>query len=388
VASSKLKVLQVIQKPQRRGAEMFACQLGQELLRQRHDVCIVCLYPASGAEGLPITLSHRLFNGQENHPLERVPGFQPSLLSRLGSLIREFQPEIVQANGGRTVKYGALCSLLQPRRSWALIYRNIGEPGQWVRGRARQLYYRGLVIPRIDGVVGVSEATMRAVKDFYRLSIPTAQIPNGVDPAALEPARTRDALRRRVDTPAEAPVLLSVGSLSHEKRVDRLLRLTRRIVEVQPQAHLWLVGDGPLRAELERQAEDLGVAGQTRFFGAQADVASYMNAADLFILSSDTEGIPAVVLEAGWLGLPVVATRVGGLPECVLDGETGLLVDPVDEAALAQAVAGLLKDPLLRAEMGDRARAWVESRFTMDAIARRYVDFYRQVLDRAHATPV
>jgi glycosyltransferase involved in cell wall biosynthesis len=373
--------LQLVHKPQRRGAEVFALQLSGELRRQGQEARIAYLYPHEGEERLPWGETDLVLGEKEDHRLERLTGFQPRLLWRLRSVIQEWQPEIVQANGGRTVKYGALAARLSGNRTWALVYRNIGEPAQWVRGWWRQFFYRRLVIPSVDGVVGVSEATLAQIQTFYRLRVPAVHIPNGADPAALVPARSRAEVRHGAETPQGVPVLLFAGCLSAEKRVDRLLRVFSQVLNGVPQVHLWVMGDGPLHRDLAQQADGLGVAEQARFLGALTDVASHMKAADLLVLSSDTEGIPAVVLEAGLLGLPVVSTRVGGLPECVIDGETGLLVEPEDEAGLARAIVDLLRDPEQRQAMGQRAEGWIHSRFTMERITGQYLDFYREVLD-------
>lgn len=235
-------------------------------------------------------------------------------------------------------------------------------------------------MPRVDGVVGVSESTLAQVVDFYGLGVPSTCIPNAIDPGALIAARSREAVRSGAGVPIEGRVLLFVGSLTEEKRVDRLLRLMRRVCEAVPDAHLWLVGDGPLRGELERHAEELSVTPCVHFLGTQANVATFMKAADLFLLTSDSEGMPAVILEAGLLGLPVVATRVGGLPESVLDGKTGVLVDPQDEEGLFCAVLRLLQNLQDATALGSSATAWVRANFTMDVIAQRYVTFYNTVL--------
>jgi glycosyltransferase involved in cell wall biosynthesis len=107
-----------------------------------------------------------------------------------------------------------------------------------------------------------------------------------------------------------------------------------------------------------------------------------MQAADLFLLTSDTEGIPRVILEAGWLGLPVVSTRVGGIAEFVWHEETGLLVAPENETELAQAIVRLLRSCSERYQLGQRAKALIQANFTIDKIAREYVAFYRQVQNR------
>jgi glycosyltransferase involved in cell wall biosynthesis len=120
-----------------------------------------------------------------------------------------------------------------------------------------------------------------------------------------------------------------------------------------------------------------------RFVGYQDDVASLVAAGDVYVSCSDTDGIPAVVIEAGYLGLPSVAFRVGGIHECVKDGETGSLVKSGDEKALALAILGLVDSPRRRHEMGAAARRWVTTCFPIDIVGRQYEAFYRHIVDAA-----
>ena len=376
-----MRILQVVQKPQRRGAEVFAFQLGQELRRQGHEARLVYLYPYDETIALPLEHDDRLLNGRPNHLFEKIPGINPFLLRRLLHAIDEFKPEIVQVNGARTVKYGAFAGYFCREASWALIYRNIGNPQDWLHGWHYRVFYRKLVMPCLHGVVGVSRKTLQAVKEFYGLSVPMRNIPNAVDPACLVPAASRDTVRHQTKTPPDAPVLIFVGSLTTEKRLDRLLRLTQKVRSQIPQLHLWLIGAGSLESTVRQQVDNLRIADSVRFLGTQASVANYLNAADLFVLTSDTEGIPAVILEAGLLGLPVIATRVGGIPECVLDEETGLLVDRQDEQRLADAVCALLRNPARRRELGKKAKNWIRVNFAINKIATEYVDFYKSILE-------
>lgn len=374
-----MKVLQLVHKPQRRGAEVFAYQLSQALRQQGHTIRTVYLYPWLGDSALPLEREDRTLKGEEQNLLERLPGVHPKLLLRLSHEIAAFQPDVVQVNGASAVKYGAFARRIMRRRPWVLIYRNIGNPQDWVRGWQRRFFYQRLVMPQVDGVVGVSQMTLNGVKSFYQLQVPLRCIPNGVE--LVEPeAETRAKVRQQTRTPLNVPVLLFVGSLSSEKRVDRLLRVTAAVRSAVPNLHLWLIGNGPERKPLETQVHAAGLADAVQFLGIQADVAAYMAAADLFVLTSDTEGIPAVILEAGAQGLPVVATRVGGMAECVLDGETGVLVAPQDEAGLATAVLTLLSDPVRRQMMGERAKSWVRETFAIEKIAQQYLAFYAEVL--------
>jgi glycosyltransferase involved in cell wall biosynthesis len=237
-----------------------------------------------------------------------------------------------------------------------------------------------MVLPRVDGVVSVSANTLQAVGELYRLAVPTMCIPCAVDPSVVTPSVGRPIVRRQVNTPLDAPVIVWVGSLTPEKRLDRLLRAAALVRRDMPELHVWIVGDGPLRQEMEAQVRASPLAQSVRFLGVQNQVANYMSAGDLVALTSESEGMPAVLLEAGLLGLPVVATRVGGVSECVLDGQTGILVQRNDEDGLANALRSLLQRPQQRCRLGAAARAWVERNFTMSRVAHQYAEFYRQVL--------
>lgn len=375
-----MRILQIVQKPQRRGAEIFAFQLSQALRRQEHHVRIAYLYPFHGNNALPLCSDDFILNGQESHFFEKVPGFHPHLLKRLVQLIEQLKPDIIQVNGSRTVKYGAFARYCDPKGGWALIYRNIGNPSDWVRDWYHRFFYDRLVMPKLDGVVGVSQTTLQNLLNFYSLSVPTAQIPRAVDPSMLRWAKQPEEIRQSSQTPEQAPVILFVGSLTKEKRLDRFLRIVSKVKIGLGEMKAWIVGDGPMRAQLEQEAHSMGLANTVQFLGVKSNVADYMHAADLLLLTSDTEGIPGVILEAGFLGLPTVATRVGGVPECVMHEKTGILVDSVDEANLAQSVQSLLLNEKRRLEMGQAAGKWIEENFIIDKIVKQYIEFYESVL--------
>ena len=176
--------------------------------------------------------------------------------------------------------------------------------------------------------------------------------------------------------------LLTVGSLVPVKRLDRFLRMISRVSSraSMPVEGL-IVGDGPLRAELESQARELGLAeDKVRFCGTAADAGVWYRDADIMLLTSDREGTPNVVLEAMASGLPVVATRVGGLPGVVIESETGYLVDREDEAALADAVLDLVHDREKRIAFGKRGRAFVQRNHTLAQLAASLRQLYDSVL--------
>jgi len=202
-------------------------------------------------------------------------------------------------------------------------------------------------------------------------------IPSGVDLEAIQrKAPPYETARGRLEVDAETRLIVGVGRLEPVKGFQVLVRALPSILGVMPSARLLLVGYGSLRSQLEADARALGVADRLEIAGPQLDVAAYLAAADLVVVPSLNEGMGRVLVEAMALGRPVVATRVGGIPTVVADGETGSLVPPDDPPALARAVSELLKDPGLRQRMGEAGRRRAEQ-FSLALMESRLLDLYR-----------
>jgi phosphatidylinositol alpha-1,6-mannosyltransferase len=171
-------------------------------------------------------------------------------------------------------------------------------------------------------------------------------------------------------------VLLTVARLVPRKGHDLVLRALVPVLRRVPDVRYRIVGDGPDRARLERLAADLGVAHAVEFLGAVDDVGAFYRSCDLFVMPSreeegEVEGFGIAFIEASASGKPVIGGRSGGVAEAVIDGETGLLVDPHDADALAEAIVALLADPVRAAALGERGRAWVVRHFDPRTAAAR-----------------
>ena len=204
---------------------------------------------------------------------------------------------------------------------------------------------------------------------------------NAVELSRFENLPPRQAARRRLGLP-EGPLIGCVARLDRQKGISFLLRALARLREEcgAGSARLALVGDGPLRSRLERQARSLGVADAVVFAGEVPDVAPWLAALDIFVLPSLWEGMPLALGEAMAAGRPVVATAVSGTPEMVRDGETGLLVPPGDPVALAGSLGRLLGDAPFAARLGRQAAAWAAGALDPGRMADEVMAVYRDVL--------
>jgi glycosyltransferase involved in cell wall biosynthesis len=240
--------------------------------------------------------------------------------------------------------------------------------------------------PWSDAVVACSEAVRRhAVETFGLRRGLVHTLHNGIEigeDRPLDPERRR-LLRRELGAGPEDLLLGCVGRLVEPKKgLAVLLAAVGRIARAVPGARLAIVGDGPARSFLERRAVQEGVRGRTVFAGLRRDVDALMSAFDLFVLPSNWEGFGIALLEAMAATVPVVATRVGGVPEVVLDGETGLLVPPGDPEALAAACIDLLGDRERAARLAAAGRRRVETEFGAASVVERMAALYRDLLGR------
>jgi glycosyltransferase involved in cell wall biosynthesis len=244
------------------------------------------------------------------------------------------------------------------------------------RGWRTRLIYRSLV----ERAVAISPAVARRLSEGGVPTERTVTIPSAVDPAALVTAVGREQTRALGGVPAGTPLLLSLAALFRRKGLDVLLDALARLPETSPQAQLWIAGDGPERATLERRARELGLADRVRFLGPRSDAADLLAACDLFVLPSRLEGLGVAALEAMAAARPVLASRVGGLAEAVVEGRTGLLVPPDDPAALSVALGRLLEDDALRNRLGEAGPGRVAEGFLAEQMVSAYESLYYEVL--------
>jgi glycosyltransferase involved in cell wall biosynthesis len=229
------------------------------------------------------------------------------------------------------------------------------------------------LLGHVDRFLALSEESVQELASVG-LERQTVLVCNGVDTRRFAPQPHREK---------EASAIF-VGRLTSQKGVDVLFRAWRRALrESAKPLPLLVVGDGPERESLESLAEELGLEEHIRFAGSVEEIERYYHLAQLFILPSRSEGLPNALLEAMACGLPAIATCVGGIPDVVVDGETGLLVPPDDEDALADAIERLLHDLSLRRRMAEAARRRIEAHYSIESVADQVIVLYQKIIEGA-----
>ena len=297
----------------------------------------------------------------------------PGLVPRLARFIRRGGYDAVHTHLLHADLYGRLAGRLTGVK--VLSSYHCDDPEHLIPG-VRQM--DAVTARACHRIICISAAVRDYVRD--RIGVPArllTVVHYGLEPGDGAPPAV--PLRAQLGIPADAPVVGMVGRLTEQKGHVYLLDAFARLRARHPGAWLVLVGDGELRAPLEKQAAELGIADRVRFTGYRADGAALMREMDVVVAPSIWEGFGLVLLEGMAAARPIVASRVSAIPEIVLDGETGTLVPPRDPAALADAIGALLADPARAASYGAAGRARLAACFTVEKMVRETAGVYRSL---------
>ena len=304
--------------------------------------------------------------------LGKRDGLDFRMVGRLAKLVKSRRIELIQAHNVGAGLYAGLAGILT-RRPVVNIRHGLsfGVESPWLCRAAGWLCTRTVCVGR-------------AVEDAARTNdfLPASRLQviyNGVDPAEFRPDPAAGArVRRELGIPRDALLALAVGRLAPVKDYPGLLKAAALV----PGLSLMIAGHGPSHGELARMVEELGLENRVRLLGTRDDVPRLLQAADVFVLSSLSEGISKAILEAMSTGLAVVATNVGGNPELVLQDRTGILVPARDPAALALALDFLARNPDAARKMGALGRETVLAKFQVASTFRAYAGLYRSLVKR------
>lgn len=343
-----VRVLHVLTSNQRRGAESFAFALAGALAERGHRTRPVALADCGASVTLPVPVLGRRARS-------------PQTIARLRRQMTG--ADVVIAHGSTTL---SACVLAGLGRETPLVYVNIGDPGHWSDTPGRRARTRWL-LSRTSAVAARSERSAEKLQEILHVPAHRIRVIGNGRSAAQFPradAAARSRARAELGVDPDARVVAYVGALSPEKRVDVVIRALGEL----PGYSLMLAGDGPVRAELEALAHRVA-ARRVVFLGNVDRPATVLAAADVIALTSDSEGLPGVLIEAGLVGRPVVATDVGFVSDIVVDGETGYLVPAGDPAATAAAIDRAYRE---RASLGDAGHTRCATHFDLAGVVDRW----------------
>ncbi len=291
---------------------------------------------------------------------------------RLSRSLRRFRADIVHFHTARAHTLGLIASRIAGTPVKVLSRRVDFDVGH---NAFSKIKYRASV----DSVIAITEAVrdvlVRGGVDPERVSV----IYSGIDPGEYEERADGSALRRELDIRDSAPLVGAIGALAPHKAQDHFLKAAKKLSQEMPEVRYIIVGEGELERSLKALARSLQLDDIVTFTGFRRDIKAVLAAIDVFVLSSVAEGLCTSILDAMACGVPVVATRVGGVPEIVVDGECGSLVRAADPGELAAAIARVLRDPGMRERFAAAGRERVKS-FTVEKTVNETEKLYRRLL--------
>lgn len=363
----------------RAGAETQVLLLCEAFVRAGWDVSVISLLKPEAYEeelralGVPL-ISLNLSKRRPN----------PMVFWRLVQAIRALRPDVLHCHQVHANLAGRVARLFAGTPALLCTAHSITEGPRW-----REWAYR-----LTDGLCDLTTNVCQAgVERYVRVgAAPPSKIryvPNAIDVRRFTAsAERRQAARQALGIPAGAFVWLAIGNLRVPKDYPNMIECFRLVVAKQPATQLLIAGSGPLANLLAAQVEAGSIPG-VRFLGTRSDVAGLLSAADGFLMSSSWEGTPLALLEASAASLPVVATRVGGIGEVVVDGVSGYLVPPSDPVALAGACLRVMSTPAgLRESLGNAGRKTVEEAFSLESLAKQWQQLYLQILRQPQFGPL
>ncbi len=358
------------------GSGVVGTELGMELARRGHSVHFICYDAPFRLDRTQTNVFYHEVN-VPNYPLFKHPPYLLALTAKMLETARYQSLDLLH------VHYAI------PHASSACLARDIIGGGLKVvttlHGTditlvASDPSFRDVVAHAInesDGVTAVSENLRQETLRSFPISTDLVTIPNFVDPGVW--VRRPDPASRARFAPEGEKILIHVSNFRPVKQAGMVVRILAGVNRRLP-GRLLMVGDGPDVGLAREVARELGVDDRVHFLGRQEQVVEILSQADLFLLPSERESFGLAALEAMACSVPVVASRTGGLPEVVVEGEAGYLLDPQDLAGMVEAAVAVLADPPTHARMAEAARRVAVTRFPTEKIVPLYEAFYRQVM--------
>ena len=359
------------------GSGIIATEIGLELARRGHRIHFICAEPPAR---LPDDADHVAFHEVtiREYPLLLEGQYPLALASRMVEVAEREKLDLWHVHYALPHATSAyLARQILGARSPRVVTTLHGTDITLVGNDPSYLPITRLSIEQSDGVTAPSQYLARATVENFGITRPIEVIPNFIDTELFAPAPHREGT---------TPLIVHSSNFRPLKRLDDVIEIFARVRAKGP-ARLALIGDGPERPRIEAEVRARGLHADVRFLGEQLDFVATLQAADVFLLPSETESFGLAALEALSCGVPVVASRVGGVPEVVREGEDGFLLPVGDVVAMAAAVRRILDDGALHRRLATTARAGAVERFSRAPMVTRYEKFYERVLRSSPSRP-
>ncbi len=359
------------------GSGVVATELGKAMAQRQHQVHFI-------SYALPFRLQHYdehiFFHEVEmvNYPLLEHPPYAIALAAKMSEVGSQSGLDLFHVHYAIPHAVSAFLAKSILGRARPKIVTTLHGTDITLVGNDRSLFpMTRFALEQSDGVTCVSHYLAARTREVFDLARPLKVIPNFVDTRRFAPA-DRPTLREHL-APRRERILVHLSNFRSVKRVPDAVRVFAALRATMP-ARLLLIGDGQDRPQALHLAQTLGVAQDVIFLGKQDDVESLLSVADLLLLPSEEEAFGLAALEAMSCGVPVIGTRVGGVPEVVEDGKSGFLLEVGDVEGMARAALCLLQDSARHAEFRAAARARAVTQFDSELIVPQYESYYRDVL--------
>lgn len=366
-----MKVLQLIQKSQLRGAEVFASQLSSHINTSGNTAIIASLF--EGNANLPFTGKVISLNGNPKGRFHDVSAWK-----KLALIIKDEKPDIIQANAGDTLKY-AVCSKLFYRWRQPIVFRNASTISLYIQ-TVPQKIWNNFLFHFTDKIISVSNASAYDFSILFpKHKHKVITIPIGIEHTELSNG-TNGKLNGRHQINSQELRIIHVGGFTFEKNHVGLLDIFELVLQKNPNAVLYLVGDGPLKKQTEEIARSKGLNSKIKFLGFQANPMQHILRADVLVLPSIIEGLPGVLLEAFYCKKPVVANDVGGIKEIVQNNKTGRLIQKGKNNDFANAIVEASFNTPQNHILIQNAYQLVISRYLNTHIAKQFLNVYKSLV--------
>lgn len=318
--------------------------------------------------------------------LNHTRSYDARVVPQLVRLFRDRQVDLLHLHLPYTGILGRVASRLAPVRAVVYTEHNLWERYHWLTSAANRLTFG-----YNDAVIAVSDEVKHSIQSRYtfggKQDGTTAGKPklctilNGVDTdQLLADSQDRDSVKPEFGIPDHHQLVVHVANFTPKKRHEDLVRAARLVIDQEPQVSFLLVGQGPLEPEIRAQIKQLNLTDNVILAGFRTDAPRLIGAADVFVLPSQFEGLPIAMLEAMALGRPVIASRVGGVPEVIQDGVDGLLIDPLCPDQLADRILAVINCKDLRVKLANNAVLKVREHFGVKRMVSSTEALYRSVL--------